>query len=62
MFFLLDFSWRINSDIPPLGTVEMFIAMRYNHFDVFCGSGLVVKRLLAKEKIAGSSPVSRSDL
>ncbi|KKU37035.1 MAG: hypothetical protein UX51_C0034G0010 [Candidatus Azambacteria bacterium GW2011_GWF2_46_32] len=27
----------------------------------FCGSGEVVSRLLAKEKIAGSNPVSRSN-
>ena len=31
---------------------------QYNRFG--CGSSSVVERLLAKEKVAGSSPVSRS--
>ena len=32
------------------------------YFTQFCGSGSVVEHLLAKEKVAGSIPVSRFNL
>ncbi len=41
---------RVTGSIPVLGT--------YNNY-FMCASGSVVERLLAKEKVAGSIPVSR---
>ena len=43
---------RVTGSIPVLGTPQMI-------FVGLCASGSVVERLLAKEKVAGSTPVSR---
>ena len=47
----------VRSPILRLGTISWIVRDSY---PLTCGSGSAVERLLAKEKVAGSNPVFRS--